>query len=139
MNRNSLFILAALAVAGVGAYAYFGQSRTTDAGTGAPIVNVVVPVLTSAEKEGEAAYDQYCAKCHGSNAAGQQGVAPPFVHPIYRPGHHADAAFYMAAMNGARAHHWTFGDMPPVEGVAKQDIDSIVLYVRAMQRANGIQ
>ena len=139
MNRTSLLLGGAVLVMGIGVYAVFNQPQKAQPGTGAPIVNVAVPELTTAEKAGEATYNQYCAQCHGKNAAGQNGVAPPFVHAIYRPGHHADAAFYFAATNGVRAHHWPFGNMPPVEGISKQDVDRIVTYVRALQRANGIE
>jgi len=60
------------------------------------------------------------------------------VHAIYEPGHHGDLAFKRAAMNGVRAHHWPFGNMPPVQGITRADIGAIVAYVRALQRANGI-
>ena len=139
MNRTPLLIGSAVLVIGIGFYAALNLPKQTQPETGAPIVDVAVPELTAAEKSGEAAYNRYCAQCHAKNAAGQDGVAPPFVHPIYRPGHHADGAFYLAAMNGVRAHHWPFGDMPPIEGVTNQDIDKIVTYVRALQRANGIE
>lgn len=105
---------------------------------GAPLAVVKVPDLTKIEHEGEIAYTQYCAACHGKNGAGQDGVAPPFVHRVYEPGHHGDAAFKFAATNGVRAHHWPFGDMPPVEGVTEAEVEKIIAYVRALQRANGI-
>ena len=79
-----------------------------------------------------------CAACHGANAAGQNGVAPPLVHKIYEPSHHGDAAFLLAAKQGVRAHHWKFGNMPPVEGVTPGDVKMVVAYVRELQRANGI-
>lgn len=139
MRMAPLLIGGAVLAVGLGVYAVSNQSQKAEPGSGAPIVDVVVPELTAAEKQGEAAFNQYCAQCHGKNAAGQEGVAPPFVHPIYRPGHHADAAFQFAAANGVRAHHWPFGNMPPVAGVSVQDVDSIVNYVRALQRANGIE
>ncbi|MFZ2100653.1 MAG: cytochrome c, partial [Oricola sp.] len=88
--------------------------------------------------EGEAVFNAKCASCHGENAAGQAGVAPPLVHVIYEPNHHSDAAFHIAAQRGARAHHWPFGDMPPVAGVGEAEVDKIVTYVRTLQRANGI-
>jgi hypothetical protein len=44
----------------------------------------------------------------------------------------------LAVKNGVRAHHWRFGDMPPVEGVSDEDATKIVAYVRELQRANGI-
>ena len=37
-----------------------------------------------------------------------------------------------------RAHHWKFGDMKPVEGIKEEQVKSIILYVRALQKVNGI-
>ncbi|AUR01478.1 Cytochrome C oxidase, cbb3-type, subunit III [Shimia marina] len=107
--------------------------------TNGPMVDVVLPETLSANAEiGKLAYDAKCAVCHGANAAGQDGVAPPLVHKIYEPSHHGDAAFLLAAKNGVRAHHWRFGNMPPVEGVTDGDVKMIIVYVRELQRANGI-
>lgn len=107
--------------------------------TGMAMVDVKLPETLSAKAEiGKMAYDAKCAVCHGANAVGQDGVAPPLVHKIYEPSHHGDAAFLIAAKNGVRAHHWRFGNMPPVEGVTDGDVKMIVTYVRELQRANGI-
>ena len=135
MSRNFILAFLTLVAAGVGAFWYFGQPVPQ----GGPLVEVAVPALSVAESQGEAKYTALCAKCHGANGAGQAGIAPPFVHPVYEPGHHADAAFLAAALTGVRAHHWPFGDMPPVEGATEQDVRQIVAYVRALQRANGIR
>lgn len=106
---------------------------------GAPIVEVTLPVTLSAKAEiGKHAFDAVCADCHGQNAAGKMGVGPPLVHKIYEPNHHGDMAFYMAAQNGVRAHHWQFGDMPAQDGLTKADVAGIVTYVRELQRNNGI-
>lgn len=106
---------------------------------GAAIVDVTVPAeLSSNAKVGQRAFETKCAECHGTNAAGQNGVAPPLVHKIYEPSHHGDMAFVLAAKNGVRAHHWKFGDMPPVEGLTQGDVMMIVAYVRELQQANGI-
>jgi len=110
--------------------------ETTAAGV--PLVEVTVPALSGEASAGEALFNANCASCHGKNAAGQDGVAPPLVHVIYEPNHHGDAAFHIAAQRGVRAHHWPFGDMPPVEGVSDGEVDKIVAYVRTLQRANGI-
>lgn len=80
-----------------------------------------------------------CAACHGQWAEGVADKGPPLVHRYYRPGHHPDAAFYQAAMNGVRSHHWNFGDMPPVAGITKQDVAAIVAFIRWWQEQNGIQ
>ena len=79
-----------------------------------------------------------CAACHGVNAAGKDGVAPPLVHKIYEPSHHGDESFQRAAALGVRAHHWPFGNMPAVEGVTRGDVKMITAYIRELQRANGI-
>ena len=106
---------------------------------GAPIADVVVPAEFSANAQlGKRVFDGACAACHGANAAGQNGMAPPLVHKIYEPSHHGDAAFLLAAKQGVRAHHWKFGNMPPVEGVTPGDVKMVVAYVRELQRANGI-
>jgi hypothetical protein len=47
-------------------------------------------------------------------------------------------AFVLAAKNGVRSHHWRFGDMPPIDGVANADVLMIVRYIRELQKENGI-
>lgn len=86
---------------------------------------------------GESAFNAVCAACHGANAAGSE-AGPPLVHRIYEPSHHGDYAFEMAVNNGVRAHHWKFGNMPPQPGLTKADVNTIIAYVRELQRANGI-
>ena len=109
-----------------------------DLGEASAMVEVKVPDLSDLAAEGRTAFDALCASCHGENAAGRQGIAPPLVHVIYEPGHHADGAFLLAATRGVRQHHWTFGDMPPVPEASPQDVAAITAYVRELQRANGI-
>ncbi|WP_298491996.1 cytochrome c [uncultured Maritimibacter sp.] len=103
------------------------------------LVAVTVPPLDGAAAEGRIAYVKYCAGCHGPNGGGLDGLAPPLIHKIYEPSHHGDQAFYLAALQGVRAHHWGFGDMPPVEGVSEAEIGRIVTFVRTLQVANGIK
>lgn len=106
---------------------------------GDPIVTVAIPVELSPEAQmGKRGFDSKCAQCHGDNAAGQNGVAPPLVHKIYEPGHHSDTAFVLAAKNGVRSHHWNFGSMPPVKGLTDADVNYIARYVRELQVENGI-
>lgn len=106
---------------------------------GTPIVTVALPDTLTPEAEiGKRGFDAVCSACHGDNAAGREGVGPPLVHEYYEPSHHADMAFVLAVQNGVRAHHWRFGDMPPQEGLTRADVAAITTYVRALQRANGI-
>ena len=112
---------------------------TSQVETGAPIADVAVPASIDGQAAlGETAFNAVCADCHGQNAAGQNGVAPPLVHKIYEPSHHGDMAFQLAVQNGVRSHHWKFGNMPPISGLTKSDVGNIVAYVRTLQRENGI-
>jgi mono/diheme cytochrome c family protein len=86
---------------------------------------------------GKPLFESNCASCHGADLGGTD-KGPPFLNRIYEPSHHGDAAFQMAAKNGARAHHWKFGDMPPVPGVTPDDVAHITAYVRMQQRKAGI-
>lgn len=106
---------------------------------GATMVEVILPAnFTTQEQMGETAFNAKCAACHGDNGAGRDSIAPPLIHKIYEPSHHGDMSFQLAAMNGVRAHHWPFGNMPAVDGVTPSDITNITAYIRAIQRANGI-
>lgn len=102
------------------------------------MVNVIVPKLSNDEKSGETKFLQFCAACHGIAGSGTKGVAPPLIHKIYEPNHHGDIAFYYAAERGVKSHHWPFGNMPPVKGIKKLEVRDIILYIRAVQRENGI-
>jgi len=136
-NRLILIVVIAITAAAIG-WRYYSQPSPEQA-SGAPIVEVNVPVLDAAAQAGETAFNENCASCHGADAAGQDGIAPPLIHRIYEPNHHGDQSFYLAAKQGARSHHWPFGDMPPVEGITDAEVGQIVTYVRTLQRANGIE
>ena len=86
---------------------------------------------------GERFFAERCVSCHGEAALGTD-VGPPLVHIYYEPNHHGDAAFVFAAERGVRAHHWNFGDMPPVPGVSRIEVMEIVAYVRWLQREAGV-
>jgi mono/diheme cytochrome c family protein len=144
--KKALIVSILIAVAAVSAYVLqsggqgdVGMSAEDPVPPDGALAAVTLPAAFSdQERIGARAYDAACAACHGVNAQGQDGVAPPLVHKIYEPGHHGDMSFVLAAQNGVRAHHWKFGDMPPVEGVTRSDVLAIIAYVRALQRANGI-
>lgn len=151
MNKTRIIAGTGL-IAGLGLAGWLMLNSSTDDGRrasadadassvpeGGPIVQVQVPSELSPDAQiGQRGFDAFCADCHGENAAGRDGVAPPLVHKIYEPSHHGDAAFLLAAQNGVRSHHWSFGSMPPVEGVTRADVMYITAYVRELQRANGI-
>lgn len=145
MGRYSLLAVALAALLAVGLWLGGGDTETMTsdttetAPTGAAMVEVALPeTLSENAQVGKVAFEAKCAVCHGTNAAGQDGVAPPLVHKIYEPSHHGDGSFLVAVTNGVRAHHWRFGNMPPVDGLTEGDVKMIVAYVRELQRANGI-
>lgn len=148
MNKLTLLI-AGVAVVGGTVFAWNlsqapqGHSMTppdtSGIGKGEAIARVKVPAeLGGLAGMGKIAFEAKCASCHGENAAGRQGFAPPLVHKIYEPNHHGDMSFQSAARNGVQSHHWDFGNMPPVDGLTTGDIKGIVAYVRELQRENGI-
>ncbi len=103
------------------------------------IVTVALPAELSSEAQiGQRGFEAFCAACHGLNAVGQNGVAPPLVHITYEPNHHGDGAFLSAVRNGVQSHHWDFGNMPVIEGLTDADVRAITQYIRALQRENGI-
>lgn len=95
------------------------------------------PGFVADAKQGSQLFLANCARCHGAVGKGtDQG--PPLVHPVYRPGHHADLTFHWAVSRGIKQHHWQFGNMPPLPGVSPEEVGHIIAYVRAEQRKAGI-
>lgn len=139
MNQQKPILVAVmLFLAGLGYWVLFWDDSQSDAISGNPIVTISVPELPQALLNGKQIFDTKCASCHGRNAVGAEGFGPPLVHIIYEPNHHSDGSFVLAAKNGARRHHWSYGDMPPVDGIKDSEIAEIIQYVRFLQRANGI-
>lgn len=105
---------------------------------GAAPSSTSTPTAITHELNGEQLFNENCAACHGEQARGtKQG--PPLVHKIYEPSHHGDASFLLAARNGSRQHHWSFGDMPAQPQVTEEQVKAITAYVRALQRDAGIR
>jgi mono/diheme cytochrome c family protein len=97
----------------------------------------VAPQVPPAFNIGKLLYGKFCSSCHGVDLKGtEQG--PPFLHRVYHPGHHGDGSFILAAKRGVKAHHWKFGNMPPVEGVDDNMINAIVQYIRKVQKSAGL-
>lgn len=93
--------------------------------------------IPEALERGEAAFEMHCSACHGTRALGTDR-GPALIHIVYEPAHHGDLSFVLAVERGVRAHHWGFGDMPPVPGLARPLVEEIVAYVRYLQRQAGI-
>ncbi|SLN11288.1 Cytochrome c [Roseovarius litorisediminis] len=142
---RKFIILVGIIVIGIAAYVAAQKNRhmpmtmvkTPDQSNA--LASVKLPATLSVEASiGKTAYQAKCSTCHGDNAAGKDGVAPPLVHYIYEPSHHGDEAFQRAASLGVRSHHWPFGDMPKIEGLTRADVATIIAYIRELQRFNGI-
>lgn len=88
--------------------------------------------------EGELLYQASCAACHGADLRGTP-LGPSQLSVIYQPGHHSDASYMSAALNGVQAHHWGFGAMPPVPGITEDDMIRIIAFVRETQRTEGFE
>lgn len=131
MTRRAVSVVVVLVAAVLAACSADAVPEATST-PGAPATGAVV------EASGEALYAANCARCHGADLNGTD-EGPPFLHRVYEPSHHADASFFLAVQRGVRAHHWDFGDMPPVEGLSEADVAAIIAFVRAEQRAAGIE
>ncbi|MEI2386376.1 cytochrome c [Breoghania sp. JC706] len=135
--RAFILLAAGAALGLVGAWLTLGGGSGGEAGGRAVAADPVIPQLSAYQSAGRKLFNDNCAACHGENATGtDQG--PPFLNPIYKPSHHGDMSFYMAAQRGVRAHHWRFGDMPAQTQITQEEVRPIIAYVRALQRANGI-
>ncbi len=98
---------------------------------------VIVPELSVDGLQGASHFLGKCASCHGPYAGGTD-KGPPLVHRLYHPGHHTDETFWRAIRSGSPQHHWSFGNMKPVEGVEDQHVPMIIQFVREIQKANEI-
>jgi mono/diheme cytochrome c family protein len=87
---------------------------------------------------GARAYSAHCAECHGEDLRGTLR-GPSFLSIVYEPNHHSDDAFRSAPRNGVTAHHWGFGDMPPVAGITDAEIEAIIAFVRDTQQREGFE
>lgn len=117
--------------------AAIGLTLAAACGERAPRVEFDPGPVPAEHATGERLFNAGCARCHGSLAAGSD-LGPPLVHVYYEPNHHADAAFHRAVEFGVQAHHWSYGPMPPVEGLSRAKVDSITGYVRWLQRRAGV-
>ena len=133
----SLFFALLFITFGVQYFSDGSASAAMEPGTA--LVEIKTPKSYSENAQiGLRLFEAKCADCHGSNAVGQAGLAPPLIHIIYEPNHHGDESFQRAVALGVRAHHWKFGNMPAVAGLTRAEVKFIIAYVRELQRHNGI-
>lgn len=140
MRLKGWQLVALATVAGLAfIFSPWGRKTTPVTATG-EIIEVRLPAgLDGPAEAGRLAYaDADCATCHGPNLGGIGGKGPPLAHRIYDTEHHSDQELATSSVEGVRAHHWPFGAMPPTEGLTEAEAGTIVAYVRAVQRENGI-
>ena len=68
------------------------------------------PSAPVGSSDGAVFYQSNCASCHGADLRGTD-KGPSHLSIVYEPNHHGDDSFRSAIVNGARQHHWNFGDM----------------------------
>jgi mono/diheme cytochrome c family protein len=87
---------------------------------------------------GAEVYANSCASCHGADLRGTD-EGPSQLSIVYEPNHHPDDSYRSAIANGARQHHWSFGDMPPVEGLNEEEIEAVIGFIRSEQQRQGFE
>jgi mono/diheme cytochrome c family protein len=87
---------------------------------------------------GAEVYANNCASCHGADLRGTD-KGPSQLSIVYEPNHHPDDAYRSAIANGAPQHHWTFGNMPPVEGLSGEEVEAVIAFIRAEQERQGFE
>lgn len=92
----------------------------------------------SGPADGAEVYARSCASCHGEDLRGTD-EGPSHLSMVYEPGHHTDGGFRAAIEQGSRAHHWNFGDMPPVPGLSDEEIDAVIAFIRDQQEEHGLE
>lgn len=106
-------------------------------GNSTPGIAVKQPKVPFQYGLGMRKFRKMCSQCHGEWGEGSD-QGPPLMHDFYKPSHHGDPAFYNAVLKGVKAHHWRFGDMPPVAGATTNDVKKILPFIRWLQQENGI-
>ena len=102
---------------------------TTMKSDGALSARSLPKALSQSAKICKLAFEAKCAPGCRTNAAGQDGVAPPLALIIYEQSTNGAEASQCASAMAVRAHHGPFGNMFAVAGVTHGDIKTIKAYV----------
>ena len=109
------------------------------AACGSEATNETTPAADgSRERDGATVYADACASCHGADLGGTD-KGPSMLSIVYEPNHHSDESFRRAIAVGSPEHHWTFGDMKPVEGLTAAEVTGVIEFVRSEQQRLGFE
>jgi mono/diheme cytochrome c family protein len=87
---------------------------------------------------GEVVFNTYCLSCHGLHASGAAGAGPALLDTLFAPTRLTDDAIISAMDRGVSQKYFTFGGMPPVQRLSRDDAAQVVGYVRWLQGRAGI-
>ncbi|MDH5522164.1 MAG: cytochrome c [Acidimicrobiia bacterium] len=127
------FVVKWVAVAVVAAVVIVGCSENST-----PDQSVPETEADAAGSLGAEVYANSCASCHGADLRGTD-KGPSQLSIVYEPNHHPDDAYRSAIANGAPQHHWTFGDMPPLTGLTGDEVEAVIVFIRAEQERQGFE
>ncbi len=139
-GSSTFVMLVAIVVLGIGGIVLHMTFSATEHGD----TRIAQPILAGSDRSvpsdfsnGHKGYLNSCVSCHGQWAGGTAS-GPPLVHPYYKPDHHGNVAFYRAIAQGVQAHQLSFGNMPAQSHLSKEQAESIVRFVRWLQRDSGL-
>ncbi len=103
------------------------------------MIEVTIPTLEGMAEEGQLAFVEVCARCHGRTGGGLEGYGPPLISDFYGPSERSDMQIILAIQLGHVEDNWTYGPMPPAEGLSFSDQGLVVEFLRQVQIANGVE
>ncbi len=126
-----LFVLIVGPMIGFGIYHFFVEQPEHHVTAVPPSESYRSVRLSPDAKKGKLIYDRACQSCHGRYGTGST-KGPALLAYLAR--HHSNQTFYDAVRNGVKQHHWSFGDMPAIPGVKRDDVTNIIKFIRELQK-----
>lgn len=125
-------LLVIVSLVAVTTYSMWGKEKISIKAT------VTIPELSEQGLRGREVFASACAQCHGADGSGGSRTGPPLIHPMYRDTMYPDFVLKQVILNGKREKNWRFGPMPAIENLNAQQVDDIIIFIRAAQVASGI-
>ena len=92
---------------------------------------------TTQLERGRLAFERECASCHGPTGGGTEN-GPNLIAARYGPSEMADALIRGAVLNGMPKRSAAHPGMPALPQLRPPELDSILRFLREIQRANDI-